>query len=89
MSDLSAEIKEIEKALNNICGDWVGIGIQMNDARQALLELKRLASIGAPPGHKDLVLCKNCLHRFGNACDYANFWLKDDDFCSKGEREPK
>lgn len=47
MADLSAEIKEIEKALNNMCVDWVGLGIQLNDARQALLELKRLTSIGA------------------------------------------
>lgn len=52
MSDLSAEIKEIEKAVNNICVDWVGVGIQINSARQALLELKRLASIGAPPERK-------------------------------------
>lgn len=52
MSDLSAETKEIEKALNNICTDLVGIGIQINAARQALLELKRLSSIGAPPERK-------------------------------------
>lgn len=52
MSDIDNEIKEIEKALINICSDWVGIGIQMADARRALLELKRLASIGAPPERK-------------------------------------
>jgi len=52
MSDLGAEIKEIEKALNNICTDWVGIGIQLTDARMALLEMKRLASIETPPERK-------------------------------------
>lgn len=52
MSDLSTEIKEIEKALTNICSDWVGIGIQMADARRALLELKRLESIRVPPERK-------------------------------------
>lgn len=89
MSDISAEIKGIEKTLDNICSDWLGIGSQLTAARIALLELKRLASIGAPPEHKDLVLCKNCKYRYGNSCDYADFWLKDDDFCSKGKREPR
>lgn len=52
MSDLSAETKEIEKSLDNICSDWLGIGSQLTAARMALMELKRLASIGAPPERK-------------------------------------
>lgn len=52
MSDLSAKTKEIEKTLDNICSDWVGIGSQLAAARIALMELKRLASIGAPPERK-------------------------------------
>ncbi len=52
MSDLSAKTKEIEKTLDNICSDWVGIGSQLTAARMALMELKRLASIGAPPERK-------------------------------------
>lgn len=52
MSDLSVEIKEIEKMLGNICSNWLGIGSQLTVARTALMELKRLASIGAPPERK-------------------------------------
>ena len=52
MSALSAEIKGIERSIDNICSDWVGIGSQLTAARMALMELKRLASIGAPPERK-------------------------------------
>ena len=34
----------------------------------------------------EVVLCKDCKHRYGKACDFADFWLKDDDYCSRGER---
>lgn len=35
----------------------------------------------------EVVRCKDCKFRYGNACDWADFWLKDDDFCSKGKRK--
>lgn len=34
----------------------------------------------------EVVRCKDCKHRYGKACDFADFWLKDDDYCSRGER---
>ena len=35
----------------------------------------------------DIVRCKDCKHRYGKACDFADFWIKDDDYCSRGERK--
>lgn len=40
-----------------------------------------------PSAQSEVVRCKDCKHRYGKACDFADFWLKDDDYCSRGERK--
>ena len=33
----------------------------------------------------EVVLCKDCLFRRDDHCDNVDYWIKDDDFCSRGE----
>ena len=34
----------------------------------------------------ELVRCKDCKHRQGNACDYSAVWVRPNGFCQWGER---
>jgi len=33
----------------------------------------------------EVVLCKDCLFRRDDHCDNVDYWIGDDDFCSRGE----
>lgn len=33
----------------------------------------------------EVVLCKDCLFRRDDHCDNVDYWIKDDDVCSRGE----
>ena len=97
MSDLSAEIKEIEKTLDNICSDWLGIGSQLTAARMALLELKRLADNGAPPERKrGHWIVRNEYSMWPVLCSECRGWQSGRSrFCPecgadmRGEQEPR
>lgn len=34
----------------------------------------------------ELVRCKDCRYRDGNACDYSAVWVRDNGYCQWGER---
>ena len=35
----------------------------------------------------ELVRCKDCKHRQGNACDYSAIWIRPNGFCQWGEKK--
>ena len=40
-----------------------------------------------PSAEPEIIRCKDCIYRRDAACDYVDFWLQDDYFCSRGERK--
>ena len=64
--------------------EWYGCKPNDIEAFEEILE----ALPSAQP-ELEIVRCKDCKHRYGKACDFADFWLKDDDYCSRGERKGK
>lgn len=40
-----------------------------------------------PSAEPEIVRCKDCIYRRDDECDYVDFWLQDDYFCSRGERK--
>lgn len=86
MSDLidrQATLKHIEN---------IRKGVQMmDDTHRASIIMNGMhlceeAVRNQPSAEPEVVRCKDCKHRYGKACDFADFWLKDDDYCSRAER---
>lgn len=38
------------------------------------------------PALVEVIRCRDCRYKFGSCCDnFTNAWVKDDDYCSRGE----
>lgn len=57
-----------------------------NTAEDGLLEARGIINT-LPSAEPEIVRCKDCVFRRDDHCDYVDFWLQDDYFCSRGERK--
>ncbi len=84
--DADALIESIKNTAD--LGGWIG---------EALYQIKQVAIkyIDSSPSI-DIVRCKECKHNYNTAinhgkmqprCDFADWKLTENDFCSRGERE--
>lgn len=80
MADLIDRHKAIEQAVNESQSEGA---YGYLDTKSIVDMLEGLPTIDAV----EVVRCKDCVYRRGDACDYADFWLQDDYFCSEGVRK--
>lgn len=71
-------------AIQILRGDVLGTDEQTHEAVfMAIKALKEQARVDAV----EVVRCKDCLYRDGNACDYSTVYVRPNGYCQWGRRE--
>ena len=92
MTDIQHQIAEQQEEQIYKAVVSVGINVDKKELLRALQYDRGQYSRGYVDAMDSIVRCKNCVHRKEKVCanPYAGMWvgveLKDDDFCSYGER---